>query len=255
MSQLIGFSLRVFLVPGIQVGEDTFTAEVAEGDHQHKGSDQHRNNQGDHAAVDTTKKQDAHRDRRDHHEGTHIRFGQQQHTDNRQRCCHRPDRLDEVLPGFHLAHHIAGGIHRDRQLGQLGWLEIDHPQRQPAARAVDAFADKGNQHDHQHDQRGDEKPWRGALPIGHRQLHDGQRYQQRQQDRQHMAQEEMGWQVMIELGVVGHRDRRRINHQQAQAQQGEHDPNQGLVKPCQLGRLTCADIDPIAHRDISRRST
>ena len=46
----------------------------------------------------------------------------------------------------HLAHHVAGGVHRDRQLGQLARLEVHDAQRDPAARAVDALADVRHQH-------------------------------------------------------------------------------------------------------------
>ena len=57
-----------------------------DGDHQHEGADQHRGDQQEHAAVDAAEEQDAHRDRRDDHEGAHVGLGQQQQADQRDRA-------------------------------------------------------------------------------------------------------------------------------------------------------------------------
>ena len=237
MRQLIGLALRVLLIPGVQIGKNPFTAEVAEGDHHHKSADQDRHDQEEHAAVDAAQEQDAHRDCRDHQKGAHIRLGQQKHADDGQRHRHRPDRLEEVLTRVHLSHHVAGRIHRDRHLGQLGRLKVHHPQRQPTARAVNHLADAWNQHRHQQDQRQHKHPRRQALPGRDRDLHRDQGGGQAKHQRKDMARQKMRGQIFGETRVVGHRNRGRIDHQQPQAHQGQGDPDEGQVEALDARRL------------------
>ncbi|KAI1692380.1 hypothetical protein Ddc_23640 [Ditylenchus destructor] len=116
-----------------RVREDPLAAEIAEGDHQHEGADQHRHAEEEHAAVDAAQEQDADGNGHDHHEGAQL-----------------------------------ARVHRDGQLGQLRGLEVHDAQRQPAARAVDALAHVGDEHHHQQHQRHDEDLGRVTLPEVHR---------------------------------------------------------------------------------------
>ena len=50
-----------------------------------------------------------------------------------------------------LAHRIARRVQHDRELHELGRLQIDDDERQPATAAVDRAADAGNQHQHEQD--------------------------------------------------------------------------------------------------------
>ena len=102
-----------------------------------------------------------------------------------------------------LAHHVVGRVHRDRELGQLGRLEVHDAERDPAARAVDALADAGNQHDDQQQQRGDEDPRRELLPDRDRHLHRDQRGERRR-CRSNSRWRDRKWSAVArELGLSG----------------------------------------------------
>ena len=69
-----------------------------------------------------------------------------------------------------LAHRVARRVQHDRELHELGRLEVDDDKRDPAPRAVDALADAGNEHQHQQHGADDEEPRREPLPDLHRHL-------------------------------------------------------------------------------------
>ena len=218
-------------------------------DHQHEGARQHRADDEEHAAVDAAEKEDAHRDRGDDEEGAHVGLGQQQQADDCERERHRQHGAEEVFLDVHAPYHVARGIHRDRQLAQLGWLEAHDDQPDPAARAVHALADEGQQHEDEQQQRGDEDPGRELLPDSHRYLHDDQRDQHRQAEEQQVPVEKIGRRVARELGVVGHRHRSAVDHHEAERQQGDDDADKRAVEAEQARRLAAVDADPLAHRN------
>ena len=116
---------------------------------------------------------------------------------------HRPHRLEEVLLDVHLAHHVAGGVHRHHQLGGLARLEVQQAERDPAPRAVLHHADVRHQHQRQQHQRGDEQPRRPLLPHRHRDLQRQQRGDRTDHDRQAVAPEEVQSPRRAPFGLSG----------------------------------------------------
>ncbi|MDT4830818.1 hypothetical protein FQZ97_642950 [compost metagenome] len=184
---------------------------------------------GEQLAVDAAQEQDAHRHRRDHQERAHVGLEQQQHAHHHHRHAHRQEALGHGLHPLLLAHGVIGGIQHHRQLHQLGRLEIHHAQRDPAARAIDALADKRHQHDHQQDQRDDKELGRIAVPYLHRHLERHQPDRQPDKQRKRMPHQEMAFTVVGVARRIRQRDRGRKDHHQAEREQHDRDPQQGLV--------------------------
>ncbi|MNS65735.1 hypothetical protein D3C72_989150 [compost metagenome] len=128
MRQLVAFAQRMLFAPWIQVGKDTFAAPFR--CHHDHGKGRHQNERDDeeHACVDATQKQDAHRDHGNHHERPHVGLGEQQCADNAHRQAHGQHGTEEALLHLHLADHVIGRVHDDGDLGQLGRLEVHDAQ-------------------------------------------------------------------------------------------------------------------------------
>ena len=149
--QLIAFAQRVLFSPRVQVGKDAFAAPFGERDHESKRHHQNGRDQEEHAGVDTTQKENAHGDHRNHHEAAHVGLGQQQQADHRHGDRHGHDGAEEALFHVHLAHHVVRGIQQHGELGQLGGLEAERPHGDPPTRAVHDLADSRDQNgDQQH---------------------------------------------------------------------------------------------------------
>ena len=82
-----------------------------------------------------------------------------------------------------LAHRVARGVQHDRELHELGRLQVDDGERQPAARAVDRLADAGDEHEREQHDAADEEPRREALPRLHRHLEGDERRERRRRRR------------------------------------------------------------------------
>ena len=249
--QLKTFAQGMFGVPGIQVGKNPLAAPVAQRHHQSKCDHDHRRDGKKHARVDAAQKENAHGDHRDHHESAHVGFGQQQDTDDGHSRRHRQHSAEKSLFDIHLAHHVVGCIEQDRELGQLGRLKVHEAQRDPAARTIDALADKGQQHQRQQHQRCDEQPGRHFFPNGQRHLKSQKRHHQSKAQRHRVPQQKMVVLVVRKLRVVRHRDRSRVHHDQAPDQQCQRDAHQRLVKAEQTHRGRGADA---AHAGTHRQS-
>ena len=74
-----------------------------------------------------------------------------------------------------LAHRVARGVQHDGELHELGGLQVDDDERQPAAAAVDGAADAGNEHQHEQQRGASEQPRRELLPCLHRDLERDER--------------------------------------------------------------------------------
>ena len=149
MGELVALAQRVVLGPRIEVRKNASASVVVESDHEREGPDQHAGNQEEHAGIDAAQKQDAHGDDRNHHEGTHIGFRQQQTAHGAYRGSHGPDRFHKIFLEFDLAHHVACRVQHGGKLGQFGRLKVGYTQRNPTFSAIDAFADKRQQNGQQ----------------------------------------------------------------------------------------------------------
>ncbi len=249
--QLIRLTQSIFFRPGIEVGKNPLAAPRAERDHQRKRADQHGGDEEEHLAVDTTQKQDGHGDGGNHHECAHVRLGQQQQPHHADGDTHGRHRAEKALFHIHLANHVVRGVQGDRQLGQFGWLEVHHTQGQPTTGAVHALAHMGNQHQDQQDQRSHEQPRSPTLPDTQWNLGHHGRHTNGQDHREQVAHEKMRGGVVGELGAIGQSNRGRIDHDQADRHQGQHNPDQRLVK-AHDGRRLRRDVDVITHRQRTR---
>jgi hypothetical protein len=128
--------------------------------------DQHRKQARAHAAEE----KDADGDRDDDHEGTEVRFLEQQDADEDHGTGHRQEGFLQVVHHRHLAHRIVGGIKHGEEFHQLRGLQVGNAQRQPTARAIDFAAEAGNQHHDQQHHPGHEQPRRKLLPGRQRHL-------------------------------------------------------------------------------------
>ena len=248
MRELVPLAHGVLGIPGLDERKNSLGAPRARDDHQHEGADQHHDAEKEHPAVDAPQEQDAHRDHRDHHESTHVRFGQQQHADHRQRQRHRRHCAHEPLLDVHLAHHVVGGIHRDCELGQLGRLDVQRPQGNPAARAVHPLADAGDKHQHEQHQRGHEYPRRSFFPKIDGNLHHDEGRHEGQDHEEDLTRHEKRRCIVRELRVVRQCDGGAVDHHDAHRQQPDHDAEQGFVEAEQARWLAAAHLDPVAHR-------
>ena len=146
VGELVALAQCVVLAPGVEVGKNARAAIVVKGDHERKGCHQHAGDQEEHARIHAAQKQDAHGNHGNHHECAHVGLGQQQAAHDGHGRGHGPDGFDEIFFELNLAHHIARRIQHRRKLGQLGGLEADDAQRDPAPCAIHALANKGQQH-------------------------------------------------------------------------------------------------------------
>ena len=230
MRKLVTLAQRVLFAERVEVGKHALAPPGRTGDHDGEGRDQHARNQEEHARIDAAQEQDAHGDHRHHHEGAHVRLGQQQHTHNGHGGAHGQHGAKEALFHIHLAHHVVGRIHQHGKLGQLRGLEVHDAQRQPAPRTIDHNAHMRDQHRHQQDDGDHEQPGRHTLPGGHGHLERQQRHYKTDNQRTRVKHEEVGGRDLAKTGVVRHGNRRRIHHDQPPGQQRHHHPQQGLVK-------------------------
>ena len=255
--QLIALAQRVLDAPRVQIGKDALTPPVTHHHHERERTHHHQRNQEEHAGVHATEEQDAHGDDHDHHEGAHVGFGQQQHAHHRHGYRHGRHSTEKALFHFHAPHHVVGGIQQHRQLGQLGGLKVHDAHRDPAARAIDPFANEGKQHQHQQQQRKRKQPWRRTFPGLHGELegHDGGHHADHHE--QTVPGHKVGVGVVGEAGVVRQRNRCRVHHDQAPGQQTHHHPQQWLIKTQfadrQVARARVGAVGQ-AHRNAIGRS-
>ena len=76
MCKLVTFTYCIGVAPRIQVSKNTRSAVIIERNHQAERASQDCRNQKKHAGVHAAEKQDAHGNYSDHHERTHVGFGQ-----------------------------------------------------------------------------------------------------------------------------------------------------------------------------------
>ncbi len=166
----------------------------------------------------------------------------------------------EAAHGVELAHRVVGGVEHGEQLHQLGRLQVDRPQRQPALRAIDRPADMRNQHQHQQHDTAQEQPGRQLLPEAHRHLEGNHAGDQADGQEHRVADQEVGRLVAGELAAFGRGDGRRIDHHQSEQQQEQRRPEQQGIefggrraghRPPYRGE----DLGAAAHRASPRRRT
>ena len=219
VGELITFAQGVLFGPRIEVGKNAFASPLTESDHQTKGHHQDSRDQKKHAGIHAPQKQNAHRDHGNHHEGAHVRLGQQQQAHHGNRSCHWRDGAKEVFLDLHFANHVVGRIQEHRKFGQFGRLKIHDAQGNPAPGTIDALADMGNQHSDQQNQRRDKQPGRHLLPGSDRNLKSHQRAHESDDQGDRMTEQKMSVRVVRKLGVIRHGDGSRINHDQPPHQQ------------------------------------
>ena len=239
MGQLVTLAHGELVAPRIQIGKNPLAPPLAEHHHQSKCNHHHGGDDKEHARVDATQKENAHGDHRDHHEGAHVGFGQQQHAHHRNGRGHRQHGTKEALFDFHLADHIVCGIQQYGEFRQFRGLKVHDAQRNPAARTIDALAYEGQQHQYQQQQRRNKQPGRQFFPSRYGNLKGYQRRHKGHGQRGEVAQQEMRMRVAGEFWVVWHRNRRRIDHDQTPHQQGHGNPDQRLVKASHARRWRC----------------
>ena len=253
MGELVGLALGVGRVPGVEVGQDPRAPQVVKGDHQGQGGQGHARDQEEHACVHPTQEEHAHGDGGDDDEGPHVGLTQQEQPGDQHRHGHGPHGSQELFPCVHLAHHVAGGVQRDGDLGELRGLEVHDAQGNPSAREVHHLADEGHQHDHQQHQGQHEEVAGVLFPEAHGNAQRHRCHEAAHGQREGMPAEEMGGLVARELGAVGQGDGGRIHHHQAQQGQAQRHGHQGaVVAPQTRHRRRELAIETIAHRQVHR---
>ena len=235
MCELVALGQCVGFTPGIKVGKNPLPAPFAGRNDQHEGDQQDRCDQKEHAGIDAAQKQDTHGNHGNHHEGTHVRLGQQQHTNHRHSGTHGQHGAEKALLHIHLAHHVVSGVKQHGELGQLRRLEAQRPQTDPAPGTVHHLSHMGDQHQRQQHQRHHKQGPRVFFPSCHRHLVG----QQGRGDGDHqphgMAKQEIGRGVFGKTRVLGQRNGGRIDHHQPPQKQRHRNPHQRLVKALRAG--------------------
>jgi hypothetical protein len=186
---------------------------------EHRSGDEHAHQRGEdaHRRADDPQQRD--------HDGAHRHGGAEvglQHDQQQHQGGHRHERDEQV--GAHveqalLAHQQVGSPQHERELRQLGRLQVEaQRQRDPAGRAVDLVADAGQQHRDQQPQR-DEQQRVGQRPV-EADRHPGGREHQRQSERDEGALLDAGGEQRARGGVGpqagGGEDHDQAEHQQQQ---------------------------------------
>ncbi|MCY1174021.1 hypothetical protein D9M73_142070 [compost metagenome] len=157
----------VLVGPGVdEVGQALHPVALA-GHHQHAGGEYGSSQGNETHQVDPTEEQ--HCDARAHqyHGGAEVRFRKQQDGDRAQHQ-HRLDEAGEFLAHLVLAtHQVAGNEHHGEQLGQLGRLQVEQAETDPALGAIDFPTDARQQDQDQQNEGGQHQASTMALPEGH----------------------------------------------------------------------------------------
>ncbi|MNI52953.1 hypothetical protein D3C73_1077660 [compost metagenome] len=138
---------------------------------QHHCADGQDHHQGKAEQPDAAKEQ--HRRRGPHHHdgGTEVRLHQQQARHRQQ----HDERLEEAHPAFtHFflaTHQITGEVDHHEHLGDLGRLDVEETESDPAHRTVHFTADPRDDHHHQQAERPQQHQPAQALPGGNRDHH------------------------------------------------------------------------------------
>ena len=248
MRELVALAHRVLFVPDIDVGEDALAPPGRGPDQEQEGDDEGDAQTGEQFPVDAAQKQDAHRDADHDAESAEVGLQQQQQADHAHHDRHRQKAAQHFAHVFLFAHGVIGREQHAEQFHQFRRLQIEQAHRNPAPRAVDAFADEGHEHQNQQDEGEPEQHRRQLLPALARNLESDHRTDEGHADRHHMAREEIGLGEVRIFGRIGERDRGRIDHDGAEQQQGERGPDQHLIE---IGRHPRAG----AHRRMRRALT
>ena len=227
MRQLVALAERVG--PGIHEADDPLQP-VRRGDDQRDEAGREQNQQPrEQAPIHAAEEQDAHRDKRDDGERSEVRLAQQQRTGEQHHQQHRQEALLQAVDIRGLAHSVVRRVDHREQLHQLGRLQVEHDQRQPAPRAVDLTADARYQHQHQQEHAQPEQPRRETLPYRRRDLEGERGGDQADADKRSLAHQEEVRTVAGEAPGFGDCDRRRKHHHDADRHQQQHGPDQALV--------------------------
>ena len=154
MRKLVALAERIG--PRIEERDQALQA-VRRGDQNGRKTDRQQQQEAEEEPpVETAEVQDAERDRDDHDERAEVGLEQQEAAHDDHHREERQEALDQRLPqrllGMQerrLAHRVARGVQHDGELHELGGLQVDHGQRNPAARAVDRLADARDEHERQ----------------------------------------------------------------------------------------------------------
>ena len=91
----------------------------------------------------------------EHHRGAEVAADQHERDDGEQAGHHRHEQVVQLAQAPLLVGVDVGGPQHDRELGDLGGLDVDRTERQPVLVAVDQHAEAGDEPE-QHE--GDEEP-------------------------------------------------------------------------------------------------
>ena len=153
------------------------------------------------------------------------------HREHRQEAA--DERLLQRLLGVQerrAAHGVARRVQHDGELHELGRLQVDDDERQPAARAVDRLADAGHQHQHQQHGAGDEQPGRQLAATRFTGTWNATAAATRPTaTNMRVPHQEIPRAVAGVRRRLGHRDRRRIHHHQAEREQQQRRPRERRV--------------------------
>ena len=179
--------------------------------------------------VHPAQEEDAEGRHRHHHQGAEVGLPQQQPGHAEHDAQHRKQALLEALHHRVLAHGVVGRVQHGSQLHQLGRLEVEHDEVEPAPRAFHLAADAGDQDQDQQHHPGEEEPGRAGLPEAHRH-HEGQRRgEERQREENALPDEEVGRIVAREPAAFRNGDGSRIDHHEARGDQQERRPRERAV--------------------------
>ena len=184
------------------------------------------------APVEPAEEQDAERDGDDHDECAEVGLEQQQgadrdhHREQRQETAEQ--RLLQRLLGMQerrLAHRIARRVEHDGELHELGGLQVDDAERQPAPRAVDRLADAGDEHQRQQHRAADEQPRRerAATPSSAPGTRRTRATMPTATNSAWRARKYHGAKAGVRRSF-GHRDRRRIDHHERRSRAAGASP-------------------------------
>ena len=161
---------------------------------------------------------------------------QQQSADQRHHRKQRQEPAQERLPErlFRVqerraAHRVARRMKNHEQLHELGRLQVDEPERQPALAAVDRSPDAGDEHRDEQCTADDEQIRRERLPGLHRDLKRDQACRKARDDEQRMTGEEIPRTIARVGGGLRDRDRRRIHHHHPDRKQQQRGPGERRV--------------------------
>jgi hypothetical protein len=162
----------------------------------------------------------------DHHTRAEVGLAQPGSANGDDHGKQRQEAVDERLlerllsvQEIRFAHCVARGVQHDKQLHEFGGLNVDDHQREPAPAAVDCLANARHEHCDEQCSARDEKVRREPSPDLDRHLKRDDRREHTGSDEHRVACQEIPRPIAGVSHGFGGRDRRRVDHHQADGEQ------------------------------------